>query len=140
APPAPGLVVLSRRDVDEALGLPLDRLDDVGMRVPGRAHCDPRRPVDEAIAVHVPDLGALAPVHDEGVVARIGGRDHGGIALEDRARNGTRHVQFRDGHAPRLHPVVRYRMLRMMGISRSRTPHPVTFLALLALSVAAAVS
>ena len=89
-------VVEVRGDVDELRGLLLDGLDHLGMRVPGGCDGDARHEIQKAIAVHVPDLGAFAVVDDERISARVGGRDHGRIALEIRA--GLRPGQFHGFH------------------------------------------
>ena len=68
------------------LGRFLNRGDHGRMRVPGGAHRDARREVDEAIAVHIPDFGAAPVAHDEFVVAHVARRDDLAVALDERAR------------------------------------------------------
>ena len=67
-----GLVVEVRpRHVQEALGLIDDGLHDLGMRVTGRVDGDPGGAVEEPVAVHVLDDGALAAGHDERIATRV---------------------------------------------------------------------
>ena len=63
--------------MDELLSLLLDGFDHLGMAVTGGDDGDPGGKIQEAIAVHVPDLGALAVIHDEGDAARVGWGNHG---------------------------------------------------------------
>ncbi len=69
----PFLVVEIRRNMNELLGLVLDGLDHLGMAVTGGDDGDASGEVEEAVAVHIPDLGALAVVHDKGDTARVRG-------------------------------------------------------------------
>ena len=59
------VVEVGARHVQEALRLVDDRLHDLGMRVPGRVDGDAGGAVEEAVAVHVLDDGALSAGHDE---------------------------------------------------------------------------
>ena len=88
-PAAPVLVPVVAGDVQELVGRLLDRLHHLRVRMPGGAHGDAGREVEEAVAVHVPDLGAAAVRHHERIVARIRGRDDVGVARKQRAGLGA---------------------------------------------------
>ena len=70
-----GQIEVGARHVDKLLGLLLDGLHYVGVGVACGEHGDAGREVDEAVAVDVPDMAALAVVHHKGIRAGIGGRD-----------------------------------------------------------------
>ena len=70
----------------------LDGLHHRGVAVAGAANRDARREIQEAVAVDVPDLRALAVRHHERIVARIGRRDHQRIARQQLARFGSRQI------------------------------------------------
>ena len=82
------LVPVVARDVQELRRRVLHGLDDPRVRVAGRADRDAGGEVEEAVAVHVPGLGAARVRHHERVVARIGGRGDFRVALDHRARLG----------------------------------------------------
>ena len=83
------LVPVVGRDVQEAAGGVGDRRDDLRVRMAGAADGDAGDEVQEAVAVDVPDLGAAAVRHHERVVARIGRRDDGRVAGEQRPGLGS---------------------------------------------------
>ena len=87
------LVPVVARDVQEFPGRLLDRFHDARMRVAGRADGDARCEIEEAVAVDVPGLGALAVRDDEGVVARVGRRRDLRVALDHGPR-----LRARQGH------------------------------------------
>ncbi len=66
----PFFVIKVRRNMNELLSLILDGFDHLRMAVTGGDDGDAGSKIEEAIPVHVPDLGALAVVHDEGDAAR----------------------------------------------------------------------
>ncbi len=86
------LVPVVRADVEELVGGLLDLCDHVRVAVARRADGDPGREVEEAVAVDVPDFDPAAVRHHERVVARVRGRDDTGVALDDRARLGSRQL------------------------------------------------
>ncbi len=104
------LVPVVARDVQELRSRILHRLDDTRVRMPGRADRDAGREIEEAVAVHVPGLGAAGVRHHERVVARIGRRGDLAVALDHRARLGSGQLglnvrvlhgisgAFREGH------------------------------------------
>ena len=81
------LVPVVRADVEKLLGGILDRLHHSGMGVARGADRDPRSKIEEAVAIDVPDLGAAAARHHEGIVARVGRRHDLGVPLQDRERS-----------------------------------------------------
>ena len=86
AQPGHLLVPVVAGDVQEFRGGILHRLDHLRVRMAGGAHRDAGHEVEEAVAVHVPHLGAAAVRHHERVVARVRGRDHLGVAGDHRQR------------------------------------------------------
>ncbi len=91
-------VIEVRRNVNKAVRLLLNGRDDFGVAVAGGGDGDAGSEVDEAVAVHVPDLGALAVVHHKGVGTWIRRRDDDGVSFEDLA--GLRTGQVIGLHKP----------------------------------------
>ena len=88
------LVPVVARDVQELAGRVLHRLHDARVRVAGRADRDAGREIEEAVAVDVPGLRALAVRDHERVVARVGGRGDLRVALDHGAGLRARQVHL----------------------------------------------
>jgi hypothetical protein len=80
------LVEVGRRDVDEPIGLLLDRGHHLRVSVAGRADGDAGGEVEEAVAVDIGDDDAGAGLGDEGIGARQGRAGDGLVALDDGTR------------------------------------------------------
>ncbi len=81
------------RDMQELVSGLLDRLHHMRMTVAG-THGNAGSEVQKAVAVHVPDLDALAVRHDEWIVARVRRRSDQRVALEQCLCFGSRAVAF----------------------------------------------
>ena len=83
--------------VDQLGGLFLDGGDDLRMAMAGGDDGDARGEIEEGVAVHVFDQRAAAGLRDQRIVARVGRRDHGVIALDNflRFRAGQRGDEVR---------------------------------------------
>jgi len=90
----PLLVIEIGRDVNKLLGLLLDGFDHGRVTVARGADGDAGGEVQEAVAVHVPGFAAAAVVHDEPIIARIGGGNRGRIARQDLARLWAGDIEF----------------------------------------------
>ena len=66
------VVKIGRADVEEFLGLPLDRLDHLGMAVSSGVDRDARHEIEEAVAVHVLDHRPLPSGDDQRIFLYIG--------------------------------------------------------------------
>ena len=88
------LVVVIGGDVKKPRRLLGDGAHDIGMRMAGRGNRDAGAEIQIHVAVDILDDGAFAARHDKRCAARIRRRHHGTIALENRARAGTRRRDF----------------------------------------------
>ncbi len=79
-------------------GLLADRRHDPGMRVPDVGHGDPRREVEEAVAVHVLDHRPLGAAHHQRIDPRVRRRHDPMVTLEPggaaRARQRSQDPRF----------------------------------------------
>ena len=73
-----------------------DRGDHLRVGVPGGVDGDAGGAIEEPVAVHVLDDGALAAGHDEGIVARVRRRHDVRVALDDGLRLGTGKGRLQD--------------------------------------------
>ncbi len=80
----PFFVIKIGGNMDELFGLILDGLDHFGMAVAGGDDGNPGCKIQEAVAVHIPDFGAFAVIHDKRDPTRIGWRNDSRIALDQR--------------------------------------------------------
>ena len=69
--------------MNKALSLLANGGDDLGMGMSSGADCDSGRKVDETSSIDVPNFRARTTLHDERGCSRIGGGNHGLIALEE---------------------------------------------------------
>jgi hypothetical protein len=67
------VVEVAPADVQEAPSRVLDRLDHLGMAVPGRAHGDPRHEIEVAVTVDILHHGAFSPRDDQRVFLDVAG-------------------------------------------------------------------
>ena len=79
------VVEVRATDMKEARRGVLDRLHDFGMPVARGRHRDARHEIEEAIAVHVLDHGALAARHGERILLGVRRRREAVLASDDRA-------------------------------------------------------
>jgi hypothetical protein len=84
--------------VDELLGLVLDSAHHARVRVAGGIHGDAGREVEETVAVYIPHVRAFAALHDEGIAACIGRRDHRRVTLDQGFRVRTGEDPGHTGH------------------------------------------
>ena len=90
-------VVKVRGNVQELLGLFLNRMDDLGMAVARSVDGNAGHKIKIAVAVHIPDFRAPAVVHDKICDAPVRMRHNLAVACEQIASHRTWYVEAGDG-------------------------------------------
>ncbi len=67
--------------VDQTLGLIFDRRNYLRVTMAGGNHCDSSIEIEETVAIHVFNDGALSAARHQRIIARVGGREHITVAL-----------------------------------------------------------
>src|SRR5579872_70778 len=76
--------------MNQRFGLALNRLDHIGMAMPGGNHGNPGSEIEKDIPIDVLDQHSAAVLRNHRIITHVGGRDEAMIQLDNLAGLGTR--------------------------------------------------